>query len=329
MVHHSPGLPSRNPGRRPMEYSKLRSGSSVSKGTRLRRMPYVSRSSSAVGCWAGSPRPASSGPMTYAVAAPDCTRTVPDGGTVTSRSARPPAGTVTRRSSTGVGLFRSPPSTASRRNGSDAQTGIAPLSVLMMRTRTCSPGSAGDAGHVLLAVEGSGAAVGVGDADEVLVLLDAVAGKDDERAEQAADHLLVGDLVGVVPERPDLVGDEPVGVLAALGHRVLGHPGDAVLGIRHVDAVPVQGDAVLDRGVAQVHLDELALGRGDGRARGLAVERVPVDLTVGGEPHLSLTGDEVDRDVRLALGVGHEVLDAGAALMVGAVRVAGLFGPPP
>ena len=141
---------------------------------------------------------------------------------------------------------------ASRRYGSDAQTGIAPLSVLTMRTRIRLTGLGRHAGHVLLTVEGAGAAIGVRDAEEVLVLLDAVAGKDDERAEQAADHLLVGDLVGVVPERPDLVGDEPVGVLAALGHGVLGHPGDAVLGIRHVDAVPVQGDAVLDGGVAQV-----------------------------------------------------------------------------
>ena len=81
--------------------------------------------------------------MTYAVAAPDCTRTVPDVGTVTSRSARPPAGTVRRRPSTGVGSFRSPPSMASTRYGSDAQTGIVPLSVLTIRTRICSPGSAG------------------------------------------------------------------------------------------------------------------------------------------------------------------------------------------
>ena len=44
----------------------------------------------------------------------------------------------------------------------------------------------------------------------------------------------------------------------------------------------------------------------------------------------SLPGDEVDLDVRLALGIGHEVLDAGAARMiVSRACVRHRLGPPP
>ena len=250
MVHHRPGLPLRNPGRRPMEYSKLRSGSSVSKGSGSGD-PYVSRSSSAFGCGGRLAAVASSGPMTHAVAAPDCTRTVPDVGTVTSRSARPPAGTVRTTSVDRRRLVQIAAVDGQHTEGLGrpdrhrAVVGVHdPHADLLI-------GLGRHADDVLRAVEGAGSPVGVGDAQEILLLVDAVLRQDHEGAEQSADHLFVRDLVGVVPERPDLVGDEAVRVLAALFDRVLGDPGHAVLGIRHVDAVPVQGDAVLDGGVAQ------------------------------------------------------------------------------
>jgi hypothetical protein len=92
-------------------------------------------------------------------------------------------------------------------------------------------------------------------------------GVDDEPAEEAALDLLVRHLVRVVPVGPGVRGDEPVDVLPTDRHGVLGDAGDAVLGVGHVDAVPVQRDPVRDGPVDQRHLDQLSLPRADHRAR--------------------------------------------------------------
>ena len=82
----------------------------------------------------------------------------------------------------------------------------------------------------------------------------------------------------MVPEGADLLGAEAVDVAPPGQHRVLGDARHAVLRIRHVDAVPVDGDAVLDVAVPQCHLDEIALphtqlGPGHGVAEGERVHR--------------------------------------------------------
>ena len=94
-----------------------------------------------------------------------------------------------------------------------------------------------------------------------------VAWLDHDHAEQAAPHLLRGDLVGVVPERPDLVRPEAVGVGLARQHCVLCHAGDAVLSVRNVDAVPVDGHALGDVVVAEHDLHQVALPDAEFRAR--------------------------------------------------------------
>ena len=117
-------------------------------------------------------------------------------------------------------------------------------------------------------------------------------------------------LVGVVPERPGVRRDPAVDVVLTGLDRVLGHPGDAVLGVGHVDPVPVQGDAVLHVLVVQAHLDELADSRLDERSRRCSVQRVAVDGLPRRELDLALAGRQVDHDVGLARGVGVEVVDA-------------------
>ncbi len=94
--------------------------------------------------------------------------------------------------------------------------------------------------------------------DHVDVLAGGLPWVDYERTEQPALHLDVGDLVGVVPEAPGLVGDEAVGVRPPAVDCVLGDARDAVLGVGHVEAVPVQGDPGRDVRVAQPHLDQLS-----------------------------------------------------------------------
>ena len=89
----------------------------------------------------------------------------------------------------------------------------------------------------------------------------------------------------VVPERPRLPDPESVDVVTADRDGVLRHAGDPVLGIGHVDPVPVDRDSFLDVLVPQVDLDEVAgvnaqLGAGD-----LTVERQRVDRLAGREPH--------------------------------------------
>ena len=88
---------------------------------------------------------------------------------------------------------------------------------------------------------------------------------DHHGPEQAAQHLLVRHLVGVVPERPDLGGAEAVGERAAHRHGVLRDPGDAVVGVGDVDPVPVHRDAVGHGRVHERHLHALTLpGRDHG-----------------------------------------------------------------
>ena len=133
----------------------------------------------------------------------------------------------------------------------------------------------------------------------------------DQRPVQAAEHLGVGDLVRVVPVAPGVVDHEAVGVVLALPDGVLRHAGHAVLGVGHVDPVPVHADAVLDVVVVHVHLDQVALGRLDQRTGGGAVEHVPVDLPAGREGDLALRGGQVDGDVGGPVGVLDEVGHAG------------------
>jgi hypothetical protein len=131
------------------------------------------------------------------------------------------------------------------------------------------------------------------------LLADRLRRVDDERAEQALPHLLVRDLVGVVPERAGLVGDEAGDVLAADGHGVLGDARDAVDRVGHVDAVPVQRDALLDGGVLEPDLDELALAGADDRARRGAVEGEAVDLLARRQREALLA---CDRSTRTSAG---------------------------
>ncbi len=132
------------------------------------------------------------------------------------------------------------------------------------------------------------------------------------------------DLVRVVPERADLVGDEAVDELRPDPDRVLGDSGNAVHGVGHIQAVPVQRDAVRHRLVDQPHLHQLP-GRGaDGRAGRLTVERVPVDVAATGEPEPFLAGGQRDRHVGGSARVGGERGDAAPGHMVQVVAA-----PPP
>ena len=127
-----------------------------------------------------------------------------------------------------------------------------------------------------------------------------------EGAEQAAAYLFVRDLVRVVPERADLVGDEPVDELRPDPDRVLGDSGNAVHGVGHIQAMPVQRDAVRHRLVDQPHLDQLSGRRADGRAGRLTVERVPVDVETAAEPETFLAGGQRHRHVGRSARVGGE-----------------------
>jgi hypothetical protein len=83
--------------------------------------------------------------------------------------------------------------------------------------------------------------------------------RDDEGAVEPLSHLVRRGLVGVVPERPDLVRAEAIGVAVAWRHGVLRDAGDAVLRVRDVHAVPVHRNAFFDVAVDERHLDEVAL----------------------------------------------------------------------
>ena len=116
----------------------------------------------------------------------------------------------------------------------------------------------------------------------------------DECSEQSPAHTEVRRLVGVVPVGTHLIGAEPVDELIAGCHDVLGHARCAVFAARHVVAVPVQGHSVVDVGVAQCHLDQIARGGGDRRTGYLAVVGPCLDLTSGREPDAGgLRGEHV------------------------------------
>ncbi len=152
-----------------------------------------------------------------------------------------------------------------------------------------------------------------------MVLVDPGGGQHDERPEQATDHLYVRHLVGVVPIAPHAIDDEPVRVALAGTDGVLRHAGDAVRGIRDVDAVPVQRDAVRHVVVDDVHLDELPDPRGDGGTRGPAVERVAIDGVARREIDLAAFGGQLDLDVGHPLRILDKV---GHARRVGAMMAA-------
>ena len=102
-------------------------------------------------------------------------------------------------------------------------------------------------------------------------------GEDHERPVEPAGDVVRGDLVRVVPERAGLVRAKSVRVALARHDGVLGHAGDAVFRVRHVDPVPVDRDAVLDILVAKGDLDEVAAVHPQLRARQAAVEGESVD----------------------------------------------------
>ena len=116
-----------------------------------------------------------------------------------------------------------------------------PWSVLTTRTRTVDP--AGTSTELVLgpAVQGALTRIQMEQRQPVDGRGRCPDRVDDERPEESAFHLLVRHLVRVVPVRPGVGGDEPVHVASADRDRVLRDAGDAVLGVRDVDAVPVEG----------------------------------------------------------------------------------------
>jgi hypothetical protein len=72
--------------------------------------------------------------------------------------------------------------------------------------------------------------------------------------------------VGVIPVRARPVGNETVGEPTSDRHGILSHTRYAVHGIGNINSMPVQGDPIGDRFVAQVHLDQVALRSPDLRA---------------------------------------------------------------
>jgi hypothetical protein len=189
-----------------------------------------------------------------------------------------------------------------------------------------SPGGRPQGGDPRAAAAGPPAAVGVHRGDEVLHVVLPTGGEDDEGAEQAAPHLGVRHLVGVVPERAGVLGEEAVDVVLAGAHRVLGDPGDAVLGVRHVDPVPVQGHPVGDVDVGQRDLHEVALVHLERRPGGGAVEGVARDAFTAGQLERLLARRKLDGDVRLARHRAGQVGDApsAAVLVSGAAPVLGV-----
>ena len=154
--------------------------------------------------------------------------------------------------STSSGWLTSWPSTATTRYGALAQATWAPLSVLTSRTRTRWPGFAATGWSPVSPLIVCVAVVEVGDRQHVDDAGLRRPRVDHDAAEQAAADLLVGHLVGVVPVGAGVRRHPAVGVVLARLDRVLGDPGDAVLGVGHVDPVPVQGDPALD--VVVVHV---------------------------------------------------------------------------
>ena len=134
--------------------------------------------------------------------------------------------------------------------------------------------------------------------------------------EQPPLHLLVGQLVRVVPVGPRVPGHEPVGVLLADGDGVLGDAGHAVRGVRDIHAVPVQRDPVGDGLVDQPDLHQLALPGPDGRPRSRAVECVALDDPARRQRHALRSRDQCHRHIRRPSRVGGEAVNAASGPLV-------------
>ena len=159
---------------------------------------------------------------------------------------------------------------------------------------------------------------------------------DDDHAEEAAPDLLRGDLVRVVPERSELLRAEAVRVALAGQDGVLRDAGHAVLGVRHVDAVPVDRDAVVDVFVPEDDLDEVALPDAELRPGRPPVERQRVHDAPGREANVGRPRGQLEARVGGAVARPVQVGDARAragvvarmvrwwlgssAVVVGAVR---------
>ena len=112
----------------------------------------------------------------------------------------------------------------------------------------------------------------------------AVGRQDDERAEQAAAHLRVRHLVGVVPVRAGVLGDEPVDVAARPGATaswVTPATPSSALGTSTPCQCRVTPVGHVD--VGERHLDQVALVHLDRRPRRRAVERVARHLLAAGQ----------------------------------------------
>ena len=138
-------------------------------------------------------------------------------------------------------------------------------------------------------------------------------GMHQDAAEQSPGDLLVRQLVRVVPVGAGIRSHPAIGVLLPDPHGILGHSRDPVLGIRHVDPVPVQRHPSADGLVAQPHLDELAHGGLDQRAGRCPVDRETFDAFPRSQLHRALSGHQVDDHVGLTRRVGVEIGHAHAA----------------
>ena len=86
--------------------------------------------------------------------------------------------------------------------------------------------------------------------------------------------------------------------------RILGHPGDAVEGVRHRVAVPVHGGTGVEVDVGQVDREGVSDPRDDGGA-GERAERPCVDGPAGGEVEFLLLRPQ--RDIDDLPGARHRV----------------------
>ncbi len=117
--------------------------------------------------------------------------------------------------------------------------------------------------------------------------------------------------MGVVPERADLLGSKAVDVALAGQDGVLRDACDTVLGIRHVDSVPVDGHALLDVGVRELDLDEVALLHAELRAWRRPVERQSLDGSLGGETDLGAPRGQLEAGIGRARPRAVQILHAG------------------
>ena len=199
---------------------------------------------------------------------------------------------------------------ASTRNGVPETVNVcSKLSVLTSRRRTCVPTANLLPSEAFVPAQRRDAVERVRCENEVeLGLL--LARLDDDHAEEAAPDLLRRDLVRVVPERPDLLCAESVRVARPGQDGVLRDAGHAVLGVRHVDAVPVDRDAVLDVFVPKHDLHEVSLPDPKLRPRRLSVERQRVHDAPRREPDVGSPRGQLEARVGRAFARSMEVGDA-------------------